>query len=217
MDEPATKTVAPAAAQGPAVCSSIPPSTSSAGPSPDQRAEPLELAERAGQELLAAPARVDGHAQDQVDLSQQLEHGLHRCTRAERDARLAAGIAHRRERVVGVRRRLDVDRDPVGAGLRERRHVALRTLDHQMDVHVGARVMHLAGERLDHLRAHAERGHEVAVHDVDVDRPRAGCEHGADLIAEAREVGRQDRGRDARGRGCHQIGWSIELRQWLHA
>ena len=60
-------------------------------------------------------------------------------------------------------------------------------------------------------------GHEVAVHDVDVDRARAGVEHVADLLAEAREVGGEDRRRDAGGRSGHQIGWSIELRQWLQA
>ena len=39
--------------------------------------------------------------------------------------------------------------------------------------------------------------------------------HLLDLRAEAREVGRQDRRRDARERG-HQIGTSIDARQWLH-
>ena len=66
----------------------------------------------------------------------------------------------------------------------------------------------------DDRRAHAQRRDEVAVHDVDVDRPRAGVEHGGDLLAEAGEVGGEDRGGDAGGRR-HQIGWSIELRQWL--
>ena len=41
------------------------------------------------------------------------------------------------------------------------------------------------------------------------------AEHRADLLAEAGEVGGEDRGRDARGGARHQIGWSIELRQWL--
>ena len=84
-----------------------------------------------------------------------------------------------------------------------------------MDVDVAAGVVHLARQRLDDRRAHAQRRHEVAVHHVDVDRARAGVQHGADLLAEAGEVGGQDRGRDARGGARHQIGWSIELRQWL--
>ena len=145
------------------------------------------------------------------------EIGLHGRARAERHARPAARVAHRRQRVVGVRGRLDVDRDAVGPGLRELRDVALRALDHQVHVDVAARVVDLAGERLDHRRAHAERRDEVAVHHVDVDRARAGGQHRADLLAEPGEVRRQDRRRDARGRARHQIGWSIELRQWLHA
>ena len=129
----------------------------------------------------------------------------------------AAGVAHGRERVVGVRRRLDVDRDAVGAGRGELGDVTLRALDHQVDVDVPARVVDLTGERLDDRRAHAERRHEVAVHHVDVDRARAGGEHRADLLAQPGEVRREDRRRDAGGAFAHQIGWSIELRQWLQA
>jgi hypothetical protein len=108
-------------------------------------------------------------------------------------------------------------RDAVGAGLGEVRDVPLGALDHQMDVQVPARAVDLTGERLDDRGAHAERRHEVAVHHVDVDRARARGEHGADLLAQPREVRGQDRRRHACGRGRHQIGWSIELRQWLHA
>ena len=75
-------------------------------------------------------------------------------------------------------------------------------------------VVDLLGERVDDERAHADRRHEVAVHDVDVDRARAGVEHGGDLLAEAGEVGGQDRRRDA-ARG--HMGWSIDALQWLHA
>ena len=46
--------------------------------------------------------------------------------------------------------------------------------------------------RLDHQRPDGDVGHEVTVHDVDVDDARAGVEHGLDVVAEAREVGRQD-------------------------
>ena len=56
---------------------------------------------------------------------------------------------------------------------------------------------------------------EVAVHDVDVDRARAGGHDRLHLLAKAGEVRGQDRGSDAR-EASHQIGWSIELRQWLH-
>ena len=111
-----------------------------------------------------------------------------------------------------------MDRDAVRPGAGEVGDVALGPLDHQVDVEVTVRAVHLVGERRHHLRAHAEGGHEVAVHHVDVDRARAGVEHRGDLLAQAREVGGQDGGRDAaRQVAGHQIGWSIELRQWLQA
>ena len=116
-----------------------------------------------------------------------------------------------------MRRGLDVERDAVRARLGELGDVALGALDHQVDVDVAAGVVDLVGERGDDRRAHAERRHEVAVHDVDVDRARARVEHRGDLLAEAREVGREDRGGDAARSVRHQIGWSIELRQWLQA
>ena len=73
----------------------------------------------------------------------------------------------------------------------------------------------LLGQRDDDRRAHRERRDEAAVHDVDVDRPRAGVQDRADLLAEAGEVGGEDRRRDA-VRDRH-MGWSIDARQWLHA
>ena len=58
-------------------------------------------------------------------------------------------------------------------------------------------VVDLLGDRLDDERAHRDRRDEVAVHHVDVDHARAGVEHGVDLLAEAAEVGGEDRGGDA--------------------
>ena len=52
-----------------------------------------------------------------------------------------------------------------------------------------AGVVDLVGERRDDRRPHAERGDEVAVHDVDVDRARPRLEHVADLGAEALRPG----------------------------
>ena len=115
-----------------------------------------------------------------------------------------------------VRRRLGVDGDVVGAGLGEGRDLALRPLDHHVHVEDAAGAVDLLGERLHDERAHRDRRHEVAVHDVDVDRARAGVHDRGHLVAQAREVGGQDRGRDA-VRELHQIGWSIELWQWLQA
>jgi hypothetical protein len=101
----------------------------------------------------------------------------------------------------------------VGARLREVWDVTFGALDHQVHVDDPTRVVHLVGQRVDDQRAHRDRRHEMAVHDVDVDRPRARVHHRRDLLAQAREVGCQDRGRDAVRRA--HMGTSIELRQWL--
>jgi hypothetical protein len=111
-----------------------------------------------------------------------------------------------------VWRGFDVDGDVVGARLREVCDVTLGAVDHQVDIDERTRGVDLLGERVDDQRAHADRRHEVPVHDVDVDGLRARVEHRGDLLGEAREVGREDGGGDPSGR---HIGWSMELRQWL--
>ena len=112
-----------------------------------------------------------------------------------------------------MRGRLDVDRDAVGAGRDEVRHLPLGPLDHQVHVDDRAGRMDLVGERRDDVRAERDRRHEVAVHHINVDHARAGREHLADLRAQPREVGRQDRRRDlartersrrSQARSCHR-------------
>jgi hypothetical protein len=51
----------------------------------------------------------------------------------------------------------------------------------------------------------------VAVHDVDVDDLGAGVDHRADLLAQALEVGGEDRGRNA----APHTSTSIDPSQWL--
>ena len=64
--------------------------------------------------------------------------------------------------------------DAVGARPRELLDVIRRALDHQVDVDRAAGVVHLVGDRAGDERADGDRRDEVAVHDVDVDHPRAG-------------------------------------------
>ncbi len=56
--------------------------------------------------------------------------------------------------------------------------------------------------RVDHGRAQREVGHEVTVHDVDVNHVRTAGFDGFDLFAKGSEVGRQDGRRDLDG-ACH--------------
>ena len=125
--------------------------------------------------------------------SAQLGDRLDRRARVDRQAGEAAGVADLLQRVVDVRRRLELDRDRVGARLDELLDLALGPLDHQVAVEQAAGVVHLVADRLDDHRPDRDRRDEVAVHDVDVDRARAGVEHRRELLAEARVVGRQDR------------------------
>jgi hypothetical protein len=108
-----------------------------------------------------------------------------------------------------VRRGLDMDRDVVGARRGEVGDVALGALDHQVDVDDRARVVDLLREGVDHQRAHADRRDEVPVHHVHVDGPRPRLQHVGHLGAEAREVGREDRGGHAVRRGAHCPGSTI--------
>ena len=92
--EPATNRVAPASATPPTVSASIPPSTSITGPGA-RRAQPRDLVGRGVDERLAAPARVDGHAEDEVGGRGQLGDRVRGRAGVERDARQAAGLADR--------------------------------------------------------------------------------------------------------------------------
>src|SRR4051812_20259834 len=154
----------------------------------DEAAQPRDLVRRRGDEPLAAPARVDGHAQRHVDVDLAVD--VQRRRGADGHAGRAAQLADLPDDVVDVRRRLGVDGDVGGAGLREVRDVALRALHHQVHV-VGDVGQAELDERAQHLRAHRQRRHEVAVHDVDVDDAGARVDDLGDLGAEAGGGGRR--------------------------
>ena len=68
--------------------------------------------------------------------------------------------------LVEMGRGLDVEGDPVGPGFVEQGDEGPGVLDHEMDVDGQAR---LAPDGRDELGAEGQVGHEVPVHDVDVD------------------------------------------------
>ena len=158
-----------------------------------------QLLQRVGDERLAAPAWVDRHAQGDLDRAGHLGEQLRRAARVDRHADAGAACVDQAGRVGEVRRRLRVEGDGVRAGADEVRRVALRALDHQMHLEHPARLAHPLRERLDDHRPDRDGRHEVPVHHVHVDHPRAGREHLADLLAQATEVGRQDRRHDLHG------------------
>ena len=108
-----------------AVSASMPPSTSSGTPLGQALAQRRDPLVRAVDVRLAAPAGVHRHAQQQVE--EALERvGRERRARVQREARHAAASRIALERVVHVRRGLEVDGDRVGAGRGERRRCGAR-------------------------------------------------------------------------------------------
>src|SRR6185295_2520652 len=71
-------------------------------------------------------------------------------------------------------------------------------------------------QRCAHERPDAEVGHVMVVHDVEMQELGARLIHRGHLLAEAREIGRKNRGRDAKGGtrhgGGHSIVWSYNAR-----
>ena len=95
--------------------------------------------------------------------------------------------------------------------------MALGALHHQVDVQPAARPADLVAQRLYDQRTDRDRRDEVAVHHVDVDDAGTRLHDGGDLIAQACEVGREDRRENAppAWQLVGHRGWSIEAPQWL--
>ena len=82
-----------------------------------------------------------------------------------------------------------MDVEDIAARLRERLELALRLLDHQVDVEREAG--HLA-HGLDDERAEGDGRHEVAVHHVEVEVVRARGLHGSHLLSQPAQVGGEE-------------------------
>jgi hypothetical protein len=142
---------------------------------------------------LPAEAGIDRHDEDEIDQVDDVLDRGDRCRGVERDARLFAERADRLQRAVHVRAGLNVNCNDVGAGLGEGFEVKIARRDHQMHVE------RFLGDRADclhHGRADGDIGHEMPVHDVNVDPIGAGGFDCADFIAQFGEIGRQNRRRD---------------------
>ena len=116
------------------------------------------------------------------------------------------------EWVIDMRARIRMEADNVGARLRKRERQRINRLHHQVHVErhlraVGAHAMRL--DRLRHRRADAQVRHIVVVHHVEVNPVGASGDDFLHLVAEAREVGRQDRRGDA-VRGHGNAAWRVQ-------
>lgn len=112
----------------------------------------------------------------------------------QRDAGSGSEMPNVRERAVQVWQDFSVHRDDGRAGLGECIQVTVGIGDHQ--VYVERQLRHPVKGGDD---GHPDRdiGHEMTVHDIDVDEVGPACLDARDRLGEAREVGRQNRRRDA--------------------
>ncbi|MCY1561711.1 hypothetical protein D9M68_990100 [compost metagenome] len=104
------------------------------GPGVDPGAGLAQLGQGAGDEALAAEARVHRHDQDQVDLVHHVVQVGQRGGGIEYQAGLAAVLADQRQRAVHVTAGVRVEADVVGAGLGEHRDQIVHGLHHQVYV-----------------------------------------------------------------------------------
>jgi hypothetical protein len=75
-----------------------------------------------------------------------------------------------------------------------------KPLDHEMAVEDSAPAVDELADRGDDQRPDRDRGHEMAVHDVDVHHASPGIHHRVHLVGQSREVAGQERRRDLAGR-----------------
>ena len=163
----------------------------------EERSHVADLGQHGRDERLTAEAGVDRHHEDEIEIVEDVRKRLGVRCRVERDARPGSQLANLRQRALQMRRRLDVDRDDVGARPHEIADGALRLHDHQVDVEWEPRTL---ADGLHHHRADGEIRHEVAVHDVDVKLIGPARFDPLDVVGERREIGREDRRGDLHGR-----------------
>ena len=190
---PATSRLAPERYSSRTFSGPTPPSTwmnTSARQQPAQRAH---ASDRLGHELLARVARIDAHAEDEVEAVGGARRVLGRRLGIEREADAEALFARERGDRLRIVARLVVKRDARAAGFADRLEVALGILDHQVAVDRALVLEDHRRDRLEHDRPDRDRRDEMAVTDVEVEDARAGAQQGLDLLAEPREVGRVER------------------------
>ena len=150
-----------------------------------------DLVEGLGHHLLAAESGLNRHDQEHIHLVHVGDDCLEGGLWFDRDADLAVVFADLIDHGLRVLCGLQVEGDEVGAGGGKFADIADGIHDHEVDVkdHVGG-----AADRLDDGHAEGDGGHEESVHDVDVQVGGAALFHGGDLLAQAFEIRRQNRG-----------------------
>ena len=101
----------------------------------------------------------------------------------------------------------------VGSRPGEVAQVPVRVSDHQVALHHSAHLMHLRREGLDRPGAEGQVGHEMTVHDINVDPPGPGRQGLGHLLSQPGAVRRKDRRAISIGSSCGDVRVAIaELR-----
>ena len=140
-------------------------------------------------QFLPAEAGIDRHHQHEIGRVEHVFHAAQRRAGVQRDARQTPLLPDQVERPPQVRGRLGVHGDDPRTGAREIAHIALRPVDHQVDVHRQRPLR----RRLEHRQSKRKVRHKAAIHDVEVQIVRAGARHAVDLRAQIQKVRRQER------------------------
>ena len=155
-----------------AVSRLIPPSTWTRTP-PEESAHLLDAAEGIGHEGLPRVAGVDRHAEDEIHAVGRRDRVAHCRLGIERETDAEPERPRRSDRTWGVVAGLDVERDAVSAGARDRLEVTLRLGHHQVAVEPRAPATNERRDGREHDRPHGDLGDEVPVAHVEVEDLRA--------------------------------------------
>ena len=137
---------------------------------------------------------MDRHADDEIGVGRGRDDVLDGRLRVERDSGAEPEAAGERDRPARIVARLDVEGDAVPAGTRDGLEVPLGLRDHEMAVEEASPRVDEGGERGEHYGPDGDLGDEAAVTHVELEDPRARGDESGDLVTEAREVGRIQRG-----------------------
>lgn len=152
-----------------------------------------DFSEGLGDKFLRSEPGVNGHHQDKLKAVKHLTEQAGGRRGVQGNAGLFPQSVNLLDRPVEVGRGFLVDDDRVGARAREALDKIFRRLHHQVSLE------EKAGDRpqgFESDRPERDVWDKAAVHDVNLDAIDAGGFNGFHLLAEAREIGREDRGRN---------------------
>src|SRR5215469_4320200 len=159
----------------------------------DARAHVRELGQRLGDERLPSESGIHRHDQHQIQFVEHMIETVERRCRIEHQSGLASAVVDKRDGAIDVLGSFEMKADDRRSCLGEVRHDPVHRLHHEMHVdrHAGDGL-----DRLAYQRADGEIGDVMVVHHVEVNQVSAGGDYGADFLAQASEVGGENRRRN---------------------